>query len=531
MNVIDNLIEKVNPTAALKREQSRIKLDSIHKFRNSGYDESGASRKKNALRGWTASSKSPQEDIDKNLFTLRQRSRSLYMSAPLAVSAIKTNRTNVVGQGLRLKSTIDADYLGMTQQQAAEWQTQAEREFNLWADSKFCDTTCINNFYEIQQVACMSWLLNGDSFVLLEYDKKYTFFPYGLRVHLVESDRICNPNSYGRNVDLNTRNPDNQNRIYNGVEIDEKGKVVAYHICNTYPDSHLNVKKEWKRVKAFGEKTGVQNVLQIMESERAEQYRGIPYLAPVIESLKQLTRYSEAEMMAAVINGFFTVFVESESGTGDVNFTGVVEDDDRVTDDDDQVNYEIGSGVINMLNPGEKIEIADAKRPSTNFDAFTMSLAKYVGAALEIPVEMLTKSFNSSYSASRASLLEAWKAFRMRRSWLANDLCQPVYETFLVEAISSGRLKAPGFFLDPLIGKAYCKAQWNGPAPGMLDPVKEVSAAKERIDAGLSTRQREAVEITGADFESNVQQLAREKELMKKAGLLAYKEKEIENGE
>lgn len=530
MNVIDNLIEKVNPTAALKREQSRMKLETIHKFKNSGYDESGASHKKNALRGWGASSKSPQEDIDKNLSTLRQRSRSLYMSAPLAVSAIKTNRTNIVGQGLHLKSTIDADYLGMSQQEAAEWQAKAEREFNLWADSKFCDATCINNFYEIQQVACMSWLLNGDAFVLLEYDDKYPFYPYGLRVHLIESDRVCNPNSSGRNVDLNAKNQKTKNRIYNGVEIDEKGKVVAYHICNTYPDSHMSIKKEWKAVKAFGEKTGVQNVLQIMESERAEQYRGIPYLAPVIESLKQLTRYSEAEMMAAVINGFFTVFVESESGTGDVNFTGVTEDDDRVTDEDDPVNYEIGSGVINMLNPGEKIEIADAKRPSTNFDAFTTSLAKYVGAALEIPVEMLTKHFSSSYSASRASLLEAWKGFRMRRSWLANDLCQPVYETFLIEAISSGRLKAPGFFLDPLIRKAYCKAQWNGPAPGMLDPTKEVEAAKERIDAGLSTRQREAVEITGTDFESNVQQLAREEELMKKAGLMAFKEKEIENG-
>lgn len=56
--------------------------------------------------------------------------------------------------------------------------------------------------------------------------------------------------------------------------------------------------------KAFGDKTGSPNVLMIYETERAEQYRGVPYLAPVIEALKQLTRYSEAEMMAAVINGF-----------------------------------------------------------------------------------------------------------------------------------------------------------------------------------------------------------------------------------
>lgn len=517
MNIIDKMVETVSPTSALKRQQSRMKLEMIRSFQNSGYDEAGASRSKNSMRGWAARSLSPQEDIDKNLPTLRQRARSLYMAAPLAVSAIKTNRTNIVGQGLRLKSTIDSDFLGMTAEAAAEWQRSAEREFELWAESKFCDSTRANNFYEIQQTACMSWLMNGDACVLLEYDKRYNFYPYGLRVHLIESDRVSTPHSTGNNVNLYAVDLNTRNRIFNGVEVDDGGRVVAYHICSTYPNSNLRAAKKWSRVKAFGEKTGTPNVLMIYETERPEQYRGVPYLAPVIESLKQLTRYSEAEMMAAVINGFFTAFVTSENDTTDTGFTGVVDDEDRMTDDD--VSYELGPGMVNMLRPGEHIEIADAKRPSGNFDAFTTSLAKYIGAALEIPVELLTKNFSSSYSASRAALLEAWKAFRMKRSWLAADFCQPVYEIFLTEAVASGRIKAPGFFLDPMIKKAYCGAQWNGPAQGMLDPVKEVSAAEKRINIGISTRQRETIEMTGGDFESNISQLARENDLMKKAGL------------
>lgn len=537
MNVIDNFVEKISPTAALRREQSRMKLELIRSIKNSGYDESGAARNKNSMRGWRASSKTPQEDIDRNLPTLRQRSRSLCMSAPLAVSAIKTNRTNIVGQGLRLKSTIDAEFLGMSPDAAAQWQRQAEREFELWAESKYCDSTRVNNFYEIQQTVCLSWLMNGDACILLEYDKKYNFYPYGLRVHLIESDRVSTPNSSGTYINLFARDPDTNNRIYSGVEVDDFGRVVAYHICSAYPNSNLRAKKEWTRVRAFGEKTGIPNVLMVFETERPEQYRGVPYLAPVIESLKQLTRYSEAEMMAAVINGFFTVFITSESGANDTGFTGVVDDEDRVSND--EASYELGPGMVNMLNPGEKVEIADAKRPSTNFDAFVTSLAKYVGAALEIPVELLMKSFNSSYSASRAALLEAWKAFKMKRSWLVADFCQPVYEIFLTEAIGSGRLKAPGFFLDPMIKKAYCRAQWNGPAQGMVDPVKEVTAAEKRISIGLSTRQRETMEMTGGDFESNVAQLKRENDLLKEAGISAgqasgsaksnFKEKEIQS--
>lgn len=468
MNIFDRVVEVVSPPAALRREMARWKLENIRIFRNSGYDESGASRRKNSMRGWLASSKSPQEDIDKNIPVLRQRSRSLYMSAPLAVSAIKTNRTNIVGEGLRLKSTVDADFLRMKPEQAAEWQRSAEREFELWAQSKFCDSTRVNNFYEMQQVACMSWLMNGDACVLLEYDRPTRTLPYGLRIHLIESDRVSTPYTTGNNVFLYAKDQNTGNRIFNGVEVDGNNQVVAYHICSAYPNSSLYTRKEWKRISAFGEKTGVPNVLMIYETERAEQYRGVPYLAPVIESLKQLTRYAEAEMTAALINGFFTVFVKSKCGTSETGFTGVVADEDRITDDD--VNYEMGPGAVNVLRPGEEIDIADAKRPSSNFDAFVTSLAKYVGAALEIPVEILTKQFSSNYSASRAALLEAWKAFRMKRAWLVADFCQPVYEIFLSEAVAGGRLKAPGFFLDPLVRKAYCGAQWNGPAQGQIDP-------------------------------------------------------------
>ena len=50
-----------------------------------------------------------------------------------------------------------------------------------------------------------------------------------------------------------------------------------------------------------------------------------------------------------------------------------MDEEDQVSDDD--VNYEIGPGMVNMLGPGEGVEIADAKRPSSNFDAFTTSLA------------------------------------------------------------------------------------------------------------------------------------------------------------
>lgn len=509
MNLIDKMVAVINPVRALEREKARCRLGIIQKFYNSGYDEGGASHDKNSMRGWRASSKSPQEDIDRNLDTLRQRSRSLMMSAPIAVSAIKTNRTNIVGMGLRLRPTIDREVLGMSDEEAKRWEKKTQREFELWAKSKQCDATKVNNFYEMQQIVCMSWLTNGDAVGLIEYcDEEKAFMPYELRIHLIESDKVCNPQSTGAYVNLWETNPDNGNRIYNGVEIDSKGGVVAYHICNTYPNSALVTQKKWTRVKAFGDRTGMPNVLMIFESERAEQYRGVPYLAPVIEALKQLTRYSEAEIMAAVINGFFTVFITSEKSPSEMPFTGIAGDDEDEYDTDN--SYGLGPGMINVLAPGEDIKMADPSHPNSNFDAFTTAYAKYIGAALEIPSELLLKQFGASYSASKAALEEAWKAFKMRRAWLIDDFCKPIYEIWLTEAIAKGRIKAPGFYLDASIREAWCKCAWNGPAQGMLDPLKEIKAAKGRVDLGVSTREIETMEMNGGNFDDNAAQLKHE---------------------
>ena len=120
------------------------------------------------------------------------------------------------------------------------------------------------------------------------------------------------------------------------------------------------------------------------------------------------------------------------------------------------------------------------------------------------------KSFNNSYSASRAALLEAWKMFRQRRGWFAKEYCQPIYEQWLAEAVSSGRISAPGFFSDPALRSAWCGADWYGPAPGQINPFDEAQAAKIRIDEELSTRSREAAEISGLDWNATHRRRASE---------------------
>lgn len=503
MNLFDKVVATISPDKAVKRIVARKRLDIL----NSGYGNHGASTTKKSLIGWNFHGGSTKEDIDDNLSVLRQRSRDLYMGgAPIATGAIKTLRTNVVGSGLKVKPQVDNELLNISYDDADKLERQIEREFALWSESVECDAERKNDFYELQQLVFLTRLLSGESFALLPFIKRKGSV-YDIKVQVIEPDRCATPRGL-----LNT-----SNKIINGIEIGDYGEPVYYYFLNYHPLSNdIVINQKYTKISAFGKETGLPNVLHIMESERPEQRRGVPILAPVIESLKQLGRYTEAELMAAVVSGMYTIFIESEGTTMDDTspaFGQAIPEGEEI--DYDEYSYELGNGSVVALAPGDKAKEANPGRPNTAFDGFVTAICRQIGTALEIPYELLVKQFNSSYSASRASLLEAWKMFRMHREWLSNDFCQPVYETWLSEAVAKGRINAPGFFSDPLIKKAYCNAEWFGPSQGQIDPLKEVTAATKRVEEGFSTRQKETIELTGNDFIKNVRQRQKEEKLLK----------------
>jgi len=500
LNPIDRVIRAVSPEKALKREVARKRLSMI----NSGYGNYGANSVKKSIIGWTHGGGSHREDIEENIDPLRQRSRDLYYGGSnIATGAVKRLRTNAVGTGLHLKSTINEEIIGITADEARKLEETIEREFAHWAKSTNCDLERLDNFYQLQQLALLNALLSGDSFALMKTTKR-TGSIYDLRIELIEADRVSTP-------DKETVNP----LFCEGVEKDKTGEVVAYHISKFHPLSFADRNpREWVRVEAYGKRTGRKNIIHVMNRERIGQVRGVPFLSPVIETIKQLGRYTEAEVVAAVVSGLIAVFIEKESASDDAAFGEIVPEEMQV-DAGDKNSIELAPGAVIDLDEGEKANMTTPGRPNSNFDPFVMAVIKQIGAALEIPYEILIMAFTNNYSASRAAILEFFKVIKMYREWFIADFCQPIYEEWLCEAVAKGRVQAPGFFNDPIIKDTYCSAEWNGPSAGQLDPVKEVQAAELRVQGGYSTREKEATELTGTDFYKNMKQRKREEELLK----------------
>ena len=122
----------------------------------------------------------------------------------------------------------------------------------------------------------------------------------------------------------------------------------------------------------------------------------------------------------------------------------------------------LSSGLAVDLPDGAEIESVAPGRPNPSFDPFVLAVLRQVGAALEIPFELLIKHFTSSYTAARAALLDFGLFVRRVRAWTEAQLCQPVYEEWLRIEVASGHIAAPGFFSSDVLrhdSSAYSRLQ------------------------------------------------------------------------
>jgi len=502
-NALDRAIGAVAPGWGVARVQARARLAAYRELSEPtasdarGGSYAGAAYKP-AMAGWTTRALSAARDLLPEVVRLRSNSRDLVRNAPVAAGAINAQVNAVVGKGLTAKPTIDRAVLGLSDAAAEAWEAKAERLWCLASDGVELDAARTLNFAGLTDLAFRSSLVSGDVFGLRLYAER-PGSPFATKYQLVEADRCSNPH----------RRPDTP-ALAGGVERDAFGAPVAYHFTDRHPGDAGAL--SWARVPAFGARSGARNVLHLFRQERPGQPRGVPYLAPVIELIKQLDRHSEAEIMAAVMNSCFAVKRRTPAGGGSAGLAspagGAAAPPLVITE----------PGMIVDLGDDEELDPFTPARPSASFEPFFLAIVKQIGVALDIPGEVLLRHFSSSYSASRAALEMFWNTVQTRRAWLVSGWATPVYESVIAEAVARGWLDAPGFFRDPLMRAAWLGVQWTGPRQPVLDEVKAANAARLRIENGTSTEQRESAAL-GHDWERDHVQRVKEARMRKEGGL------------
>lgn len=447
-------------------------------------------------------------------WALRTKSVELFNRNLYARGIIRRYVTNIINTGLALESCPAEKTLGREEGSLNEWTDEVEERFELWAsDPIFCDQAQRQTFGDLQRQAELQALVCGDVLVVQRFDR-VTGLP---RLQLIDGSKVQTPVDGA--LDSNIRH---------GVELDDSGRQVAYWVTQEDGTS--------KRLPAWSARTGRRIAWLYYGTENLlDEVRGQPLLALVLTSLKEIDRYRESAQRKAIITSKIAAFVTQEGeqmGTrpwaaGAVRAGTVTTTDATGNKTSLRAEEFIPGYVVDRLAPGEKINFGNATGTDEKFGDFERSIVAAIGWALEMPPEILTLAFSANYSASQAAINEYKMFLDPKRLRFGQQVCQPIYSTWLIAEVNAGRIDAPGL-LEAWRGRtaedryrlgAWLFSEWSGHVKPTTDLAKMTKGYIEQLNNGLITYRKAARELNGSKFESNIRIQKRERELALAAGV------------
>ena len=213
---VDTVLGIVAPRRALRNEVLR----QMRAFAVASYRGATADRE---MADWSASIGSADADLLADLPTLRERSRDLLRCDGSAAGVVKTMVDSVIGTGHRPQSLLSWEELAISEGQAEDLQSEAERIWSRWVHE--ADASQHGDFYDLQALAYRQYLENGDVVALPAMLPTGRQREWSLAFHLIEADRLSTPTDKL----LSTQD------IREGVEIGSYGEPLAYWIRRTHP--------------------------------------------------------------------------------------------------------------------------------------------------------------------------------------------------------------------------------------------------------------------------------------------------------
>lgn len=322
-----------------------------------------------------------------------------------------------------------------------------EELYHWWADRpQNCDVACRHSLSEIYHLLEERAVVDGDCGLLKLADG---------RIQAIEGDRISDaaiaPNDNSRQSKL----------FYNGVQVDEAGRPIAYRVCKRRFDS-----LEWERdVPAW-------QLLLHSYATRFDQLRGITPLAPALNTFAdayEATNFTLAKMKQSALFGL-SIFRE---GSGDLG-----------EDADSGYNIDLSKGpFVADMEPGDRMEWLESKSPSSEFAAFYKTVISLALKSLMIPACDFNDG-DSNYSEERSKKQDWFVFVESRRNVLRQILNNLVAWRLGLFVQDKVLILPKGWTLDHL------KWEFVGAGLPWLNPVDEVKAATAAIAAGITSPQR-----------------------------------------
>lgn len=442
---------------------------------------------------------------------LRARSWQAFLDSDMFQAIIKKFTRWVIGAGLKIQAQpvmeiLEAEGISLNEKAFIK---MSEARFRLYCDSKTASFSGQMTLHEAASEAYKNAITGGDVLVIMRVENGR------LNNELIDGDHIFTPLMGTRDMQsaLNRGN-----KIKRGVELDARGRHIAYFIRNT--------ENKFERVPARDEQGNLVSFLVYGMKYRLDNDRGIPIMSAGLEVIKKLDRYKEAAVGAAEERAKIPYFIEHDlGGTGEspfnakmgssVNLNQIPGGADSIQAGQKAADLIAATTAKQAYNlpPGATIKSPESKMEA-EYTPFFMTNFQVFCAAAEIPVEVALSKYDSSFSASRAALKEFEHTLKTDRKGFALNFYDRIYRRWILLEDARGKIEAPGLFeafrdKDEITLEAYTKTRFIGANVPHIDPLKEVKAEREKLgalgkDLPLTTVAQSTEALGEGDYDSNI---------------------------
>lgn len=427
-------------------------------------------------------------DLDR----LRARSRDMFKNNEYAAKFGRSVPREVVGpEGFQLQARSKdpdgtLDTLANKAIQDAFWR---------WSSPANCDARGKRSFADICRAAVRALARDGEYLIRRRRGNGAGEFSYQLQV--LDVDRL--------DTQMNVMPGQGRNAIIMGVEVDEWGKPVAYHLWDRHPTESPSASRYRERVPAH-------EIFHGYIPIEDEQTRGVPWLHAGLRRLNDLNGYREAAVIAARIGASKMGFFTSPDGQPAAPVDG--------EDPKGSFLSEVSPGTFDTLPEGYGFTPFNPDYPHAQFEAFCKGTLRGVASAIGMSYHSLANDLEGiNYTSIRSGTLEDRDEWMVIQNWMIASLLTPVVEDWLEMSLLSSAIKLPNGTALPLAKKAkFMEHTWLPRRWQWVDPLKDMAANVLAIENGLASPQRVAAQ-TGSDIEEVIDDLRHFQDLLKAKGV------------
>ncbi len=462
---LDSAISSIFPSWGASRMRSRVEIEML----GGAYE---ATRPGNRpFDGFTQFLTSPNSrTTNYERQKLVNYSRFLSMSG-LGAAINSRLSDHVIGSGLVFRSSIDAEKLGLSEDQ----KKVKQKEFtNLWKAFFQGENGHYERMYSggyLQGVAFKSMCEGGDAFGIPVKKKPRVGHRFPFSLQILESERIQTPTGQ-----------DNNELFYQGFQRNAEGiPVKIWTSKNTgkygQVDSGYFNPDKWDSRSIFGSNTGIRQIFQLknLAQDRPGALRGIPLLTPSAGLIIDHKELTESVLQSAKIQSIFAAFWTGGGSASKMGGAPTNNQTNQTSSSFPRVDLTKGQ-IVDLAGTDARLEPFESKQPGDNYTDFMTHNVALIGAITGIPKSVILLWMDRNYSANRGEVAMFWVTVLRNRVAFILQFLFPFWEYLMSWGVASGNITAPGFFDDPEIKAAWLgdpQHQFSGPRMPSLDVEKD----------------------------------------------------------